>query len=125
MVSAHEVAYQEGNILWPLAQRRDRNRKDVQPVVKVGAELPGGHHLRQIPVGRRHQAHIDAPGARTTQTLELLLLQDSQQLGLQFEREIPDLVEEQRPLVRQLKAAELLREGPGEGPPLVAEEFAL
>ena len=76
-------------------------------------------------VGRRHQPHVDAPGARAAQALNLLLLQDPQQLGLQVERHVPDLIEEQRALVRQFKAAELLDEGTGEGPPLMAEQLAL
>jgi hypothetical protein len=61
-VVPHAVAYQEGNIRWPLAQRRDREGKHVQPVVEFGAEVPGVHQLREIPVSCRHQAHIDGPG---------------------------------------------------------------
>ena len=45
---------------------------------------------------------------RAAQALELLLLQHAEQLGLQLRRDVADLVEEQRPLVRQLEAADLL-----------------
>jgi hypothetical protein len=45
--------------------------------------------------------------------------------GLQFEWRVPDLIEEQRALVRQLEAARFLRNGAREGPSLVAEQLAL
>ena len=47
---------------------------------------------------------------RAAQALELLLLQDAQQLGLQRRRDVADLVEEQRAAVGQLEAADLLRD---------------
>ena len=46
---------------------------------------------------------------RAAEPLELLLLQHAEQLGLQLQRDVADLVEEQRPLVGQLEAADLLR----------------
>jgi hypothetical protein len=64
-------------------------------------------------------------GTRAAQALKLLRLQDSQQLGLEFQRDVPDLVEEKRALMRQLKASEALRQGPGEGAALVAKQLAL
>ena len=56
----------------------------------------------------RHQAHVHLDRLRAAEALELLLLQHAQQLGLQLRRDVADLVEEQRPLVRQLEAADLL-----------------
>src|SRR5882724_446772 len=44
-VVTHEVAHQERNIFRPLAQRRDQNGKDMQPVIDIGAELPFRHRL--------------------------------------------------------------------------------
>ena len=65
-VVAHEVAHQEGDILRPLAQRRNRHRKDVQSVVKIRAEVSCVHQVRRFPVRRRHQADVHALGARAT-----------------------------------------------------------
>src|SRR6202011_3800887 len=42
----------------------------------------------------------------------------------QFRRDVADLVEEERPLVRQLEAADLLGDCTGEGVLLVAEQLA-
>ena len=61
---------------------------------------------------------------RRPDALELAFLQDPQQLGLQFQRQIADLVEEQRPAVRQLEPALPRRDGAGERAALVAEQLA-
>ena len=50
-------------------------------------------------------------GAVAAQPLELPLLQNAQQLGLQLQRNIADLVQEQRAVVRQFEAPDLLRDG--------------
>src|SRR6478736_2487859 len=62
---------------------------------------------------------------RAAQPLELLLLQHAEQLGLQTERDIADLVEKQRAVIRHLEAPDLLRDGAGECPLLVSEQLAL
>jgi len=59
------------------------------------------------------------------QALELLFLQGPEHFRLQLRRDVAHLVEEQRPPVRQLEAADLLSDGAGEGALLVAEQFAL
>src|SRR5262249_11447457 len=71
------------------------------------------------------EAHVDLDGLRTADPLELLLLQDAQQLRLELERDLADLVKEQRGAVGHLEAADFLGDGAGEGAPLVPEELAL
>ena len=56
--------------------------------------------------------------------MERLLLQHAQQLHLRLRLQIPDLVEEQRPFVRLLEAANAALVRAGEGTTLVAEQFA-
>ena len=73
----------------------------------------------------RHQPHVHLDRLGAAQALELLFLQHAEQLGLQLRGDVADLVEEQRPLVRQLEAADLLADGAGEGALLVAEQLAL
>jgi hypothetical protein len=58
------------------------------------------------------------------QPLDLVLLEDAQQLGLHVRAQAPDLVQEDRPAVGQLEAAEPPLVGPREGPLLVAEQLA-
>ncbi len=94
-----------------LAQRRIENRKHVEAVVQVAPELLVGDHLGEIAVGRRDEPDVDADGAVAAQPLELLFLQHAQEFRLQLERDVADLVEEQRAAVRQLEPADLLRDG--------------
>ena len=60
-----------------------------------------------------------------TQALELLLLQDAKQFGLQRRRNITDLVQKERAFVSQLEAANLLRDGSGERPFFAASRAEL
>jgi len=68
----------------------------------------------QISVSSRHHAHVYAVGPSTSQTFELLFLQNPQQLGLQRQWNIADLVQKKRPLVGQFEAPDFLRDRPGE-----------
>ena len=63
-------------------------------------------------------------GPVAAQALKLLLLKSPQQFGLELQRDFANLVEEQRPLMRQFKTSDLLREGSRERALLVTEEFA-
>ena len=83
------------------------------------------HHPKEVAVRRGDEADVDLDRLRTADPLELLLLQDAQQLRLELERDLADLVEEQRAAVGHLEAADLLGDGAGEGAPLVPEELAL
>ena len=87
--------------------------------------MPAATIVLEVPVGRRDDAHVDPLRARAADALELLLLEDAQQLRLQLERDVADLVEEERAAVRQLEAPDPLRDGAGERAALVAEELAL
>ena len=120
-----KCATQARDVFLALAQRRHRARHDVQPVEQILAEAPGGDLALEIFVGRRDDAHVDADGLLAADALELLLLQHAQQLELQRRRHVADLVEEQRPLVGQLEAAELALDRARERALLVAEQLRL
>ena len=98
----------------------------VEPEIEVLPEPPLLDLVPQVLVRGRHDAnvHLDRSAA-ASQPLELLLLEDAKHLGLRGGAHVPDLVEEDGPLVRLLEAADpqLLRAG--ERPPLVAEQLAL
>src|SRR5262249_47601904 len=120
-----EMADEPGDVVAALAQGGQAEGEHVEAVIEVAAELAIGDHRRQVAVSGRHQADIDSNGPGAAEALELLLLQDAEQLGLQLRGDVADLVEEQRPLVGQLEAADLLGDGAGEGALLVAEQLAL
>src|SRR6202049_3107472 len=120
-----EMADQHGNILLPFAQWGNEDREHVQPVVKIGTKFLLIDHSLQIAVGGRDQAGIGAQGPRTSQALELSLLQNAQQFGLKLERNLANLVQKNRPPVRQLKATDSLSHSPGESTFFVTEHLTL
>ena len=80
--------------------------------------------MREVAIGGGDQAGVGANGARTAEALELALLQDAQQFGLQLERDFAHLVEEDGAAVGEFEAPDALRDGAGEGALLVAEQLA-
>ena len=91
--------HQQRDVLRPLAQRRKQDREDAEAIVQVFAERLLADGLEQVAVGRRDDADIDFDRGRPANPLELAFLQDAEQLRLRLERELADLVEEDRPSI--------------------------
>src|SRR5438874_13834417 len=62
---------------------------------------------------------------RAPDALERLLLEHAQELRLEVERQVADLVQEERAVVGELEAPEPSRDGARERAPLVSEQLAL
>ena len=69
-------------------------------------------------------AHVGVARPGLADALELLVLQEAQQLGLQRRRDLADLVEEQRAALGRLDAARLVAHRAGERAARVAEQLA-
>src|SRR6185437_15836079 len=82
---------------------RQPERHHGEPVVEILTEPPGVHVADQIPVGRRDQPDVHRQLPRASEAPERLGLEHFQQLRLQLARQIPDLVQKQRPAIRQLE----------------------
>src|SRR5262249_15473162 len=96
---------------------------DVEPVVQIFSEALILHELGEVLVGGGDDAHVYADGAGAAHALELAFLQDAQDLGLGYRREVRHLVEEEGAAVGELEASLL---GPGrsrKGTLLIAEEL--
>ena len=104
---------------------RQLHGDDVQAVVQVLAELPLVHHVAQVDVGRRDDADVHLDRFDAAEPHELPLLDHAQELGLRLERDVADLVEEDRALVGQLEEPLFRVDRPGERPFHVAEEVRL
>src|SRR5262249_24909182 len=104
-VFREEVAHQQRNVLFPLAQSGKLDVDDIQPVVKILAEFAFLHQFAQIGVGRGEDADIHADRFRRAQRGELLLLYDTQQLGLCVGANSADLVKKDRAAVRHLEVS--------------------
>jgi hypothetical protein len=121
----HEVVDQDRHVVLALAQRREVDRQHVQPVHQVLAELAFRDDLGEVLVRGREDAHVDVHRLAAADRPELALLQEAQQLLLHVGAHVPDLVEEERPLVRHLQQPLAAGARAGEGAALVAEELAL
>ncbi len=120
----HKVRHQHRNVFQPMTERRKRDGKHIEAVIKIHSEQLLGDQRREILIGCGHHAHIDATRIRAAQPFEFLLLQNPQQLRLQFERNIADFIQEQRAAVRRLETAHLLRHRAREGALFMTEELA-
>src|SRR5579863_1410000 len=97
-----KVPHQIGDIFGTFAERGKRDGKNVQAIKQVGPEAALADHLGEVLIGCGNDANVDMNGTRAAETLELPLLQDAQEFGLQIERQVSDLVKEQGSLVGQL-----------------------
>src|SRR5579863_7582532 len=92
-------------------------------MIKIAAESPRLHRLKQTTVCCGNEANINLDGTGSAHAFELALLQNAQELGLQSYGKLSDLVEEKRASVGQFDLAFFLRHGPGECTLFVAEQF--
>jgi hypothetical protein len=120
----HRVADRR-QVAHALAQRRHDDADDVEPVVQVLAEAAGLHLGRQVLVRGAEDAHVDRHLGRPAQRPHGALLDDAQQLALHGQRQVADLVEEQRAALGGLEEALAVFRRTGEGALAVAEELGL
>ena len=106
-----------------LAERRHRDRKDVQPIEEIAAERARLDRRLQVAVRRGDDADVDANRCGPSDTLELALLQDAKQRDLRLHRQVADFVEEDGAAVRQLEAAEAPLRRAGERSFLVPKQL--
>jgi hypothetical protein len=104
-----EVARQQGNVLAPLAQRRQRSRMTFSG----GRGLRGtgllAHALLEVLVRRGDDAHVGLDRLNGRRRGRTAVGQHAQQPRLQLGRHVADLVEEQRAALGLLEAAAALR----------------
>ena len=121
-MTGKEMARQRQDVAGALAQRGDGEREDVEAVVQIFAEAPGGHFAGHVAVAGGEHAQVEPDRLFAPHPLHFALLQHAQQLGLQGERHFRDFVEQQRAAVGLLEFAGLGGLGAGEGTFFVAEQ---
>ena len=120
-----QVLREQRDVVAPLAQRRERDREDIQSIVEIVPESILPDFVRQITIGGGNDPHVDVHRARAAQSLELSLLQNAQQLWLQLDRKVADFVQEQRPSMSELEPPGLARMRSRERAALASEQLAL
>src|SRR5271155_2366661 len=86
-----------------LAQRRNADRRNVEPVEQILAEHSLADQLRQVAVRRRDDPAVGANRGATADRGVFALLQHAQEPGLRLEWHVADFIEEQRAALRLLE----------------------
>src|SRR5262249_8993759 len=113
------------NVVSPLAERRDMDRGDAEPVEEGLPEPACFDFSRQVAGGSRDDARVHASRVLLADPLDASLLRGPGQLRLQVGRDLADLVEEQRSTIGKLEASHAVLRRSREGALDVAEELAL
>ncbi len=77
IVLRQKMLDQQGDIALALAQWWDLNRDDIEPVIQIFAKGTRFGHIKQIFIGRRDNAHVNADRLGAANALKLPLLQDA------------------------------------------------
>src|SRR5581483_10436836 len=106
-----KVADEIPDVLVALAERRDPDLDDAEPVVQIRAE-PCGDHLRaEVAVRGGDDPDVDLAPLVAAHALHHAVLDDAEDLRLQRGRRVADLVEEERAAVREFELADPLPDG--------------
>src|ERR1043165_9320501 len=97
---------EERNVFTALPKRGQIQCNNVDAVVQVFAELSFANELLQVLVRGRYNAHIHLDGLHPADPGELSFLYHAKQLGLRLGAETADLVEEERPTIRELELSD-------------------
>ena len=92
-INSEKELRQGQNVTRPFAQRRNMQRGNLEPVIKIFAETSRGNRILQIHVGGSYHANVNNNRTSRTQPNYLALLQHSEQLHLHGERQISDLIQ--------------------------------
>ena len=94
------VIHQQQDVVAALAQRRDADLNDVEPVEQIFAEQSIGDALTQIAIRRGDQPHVGVTRGRVrADRLNLARLGETQQHRLHAQAHLPQFVEEERAAV--------------------------
>src|SRR2546425_3194347 len=111
--------------LFALPQRRQIDWAPPQPIVEVFSESSRLHFFLKVPLGGADEAHIHLDRLVAADPLKLPLLQHAQHLDLHHRGDLPDLVQEDGALVRQLEPPLALPQRARKRPALMPEQFGL
>src|ERR1700761_8541248 len=92
---SNEMLGKRRDIFSSFPQWRQHDRENVQPVIEISTKLPVLDHPRQLLMRRSNYTHVNLQSAASSQTLDLLLLENAQKFGLQLKRKIADFIKKQ------------------------------
>ena len=115
---------EQWDVLLTISKCGKRNRENVQAEVEISAKGLLIDHLVEMKIGRRNDSRVYRSGTVAPHPFELLLLKDTQQFRLEFQRKIANLIQKQRSTVGCLKTSYSLRDSASESAFFMAEQFA-
>jgi hypothetical protein len=119
-----EMLGQRHDVFHTLPQRRHAQTNLAQPMIQIAPEAAGFHHVLQILIGGRDDTHVHGHFAGTPQPVVRHAIQDTQKLYLHARFQFADLVQEQRPVMRQFEQPRFGGVGAAEGAFFVAKQLA-
>ena len=97
------MAGEHRNVLPSRAKRRQLDWHDIEPMKEIFAELTPRDCRRELHMRRRDHTHIDRDRTRSAHAPYRPLLQRTQQLSLEYDRQVAHLVEEERPSISKFE----------------------
>src|SRR5436189_1194223 len=105
-ITIDKIIYEQRNILFAIAQRRQFDWKNVEPVVKITAKGAVSDSRLQITIRGRDDANINAQNFRAAHAFKLAFLQNAQQCDLRLHWKISYFVEKNRATFGQFESTE-------------------
>src|SRR6266542_3837143 len=123
--AAQKVFGEKDDVVAARAERRDVDRKDVQPVKEVIAKRAPRDLRLQVFVRGGDHPYIDGDRLLASDFLKGLLLQDAQDFRLRADAHVADFVKEERAAVGELEFSFAFVDRAGERPFAMAEQLRL
>ena len=125
LAGRQEALGQWHDVARALGQRRQHQFHRIEAVIQVFAEGAVADHRRQVGIGRADHADLDLAFAIGAQALETTGFQHAQQLHLAAQRQVADLIQEQRAAIGGFELALACLVGAGIRAGLGTEQFGL
>src|SRR5262249_51399057 len=116
---------EQGYFLFALSERRDMYANDVESIMKILAEAAFLNGSLEFGVCGRKHAHIHLYRFRLAQRLNLARFEKTQEFRLNFQTEIPYLIQKERPAFGCAYDALIVARSARERAPAMAEELAV
>ncbi len=104
---AQKFPHQDGDVLEPLAERREAHDHTREGIVKVLPERAAIGFAEQVSARCGNHPHVDEPLAGPAEGRDHVVLEKAQEAALEVEPEIAHLVDEERPPVGSDERAHL------------------
>src|SRR4051812_33254990 len=122
-VLVNEVVGKPRDLVLTLAQRRNLDGHDVQPVIQVFPEVAFSNCLSKIAVSGRHDPDIHFHGLSASEPLKLAVLEHLKKLGLEAYVHVSDFVQQKRASLGLFKFSRGIAKSTRKGAALVSEQL--